>query len=246
MTELTIVTVYAIICLIFKEVSQMTAFALKMIAIFTMFLDHLGYFIYNGLHSAFNYFGRITFPIFAFQISEGYIHTHDIKKYFLRLFIFAVISQLPFILYLQNVLHSGFELNIFFTLILGLFSIFIYDKSPNKLLGILIVALTCYFGELIKVDYGYWGVLLIFMFYLLKNNKVLTIFAFLLMCILKYSGLIYTYGFNIIYIYLGISTFLAIIPITLYNGKLGPKTKKLLYVFYPAHLFLFYLASLIG
>ena len=139
----------------------MTAFGLKIIALISMLIDHLGYFFTGGKLSAFNYFGRLAFPIFAFQISEGYTHTHNLKKYFSRLFIFALISQIPFWLY-TNSLGFGFSLNIFFTLFLGLFCMYLYDKTPYKWLGLIAVGFICYLGELIHVDYGYWGILLIF------------------------------------------------------------------------------------
>ena len=61
----------------------MSSFVLKMIAIITMFIDHIGYAIFGEL-SFFNYIGRIAFPIFAFQISEGYLHSKNLKKYYLQ------------------------------------------------------------------------------------------------------------------------------------------------------------------
>ena len=76
----------------------MTSFVLKLIALITMFIDHSGYII-MGSFSYFNYIGRIAFPIFAFQISEGFSHTHNLKKYFIRLGAFALISQIPFSLF---------------------------------------------------------------------------------------------------------------------------------------------------
>ena len=88
----------------------MSAFGLKIIAIITMIIDHLGYAIF-GEFSFFNYIGRIAFPIFAFQISEGYIHTKNLKKYFLRLFLFAIISQIPFMLF-HSIISDQFYLNI--------------------------------------------------------------------------------------------------------------------------------------
>lgn len=223
----------------------MSAFILKMIAIVSMFLDHFGYFLNHTSVTIYNYFGRLAFPIFAFQISEGYVHTSNVKKYLFRLFIFALISQIPFQLLMMNTFHFDFSLNVFFTLFLGLLSILVYDKCPNKILGLIAVAGICALGSLIKVDYEYWGILLIFLFYLFKNNKVLTAISFLFMCILKYGILIINNGFNIVYVYLAIATFSAIVPILLYNGKLGPKTKKLLYVFYPGHMLLLYIASLL-
>lgn len=104
----------------------MTSFILKIIACITMFLDHIGYVIYGKL-SWFNYIGRIAFPIFAFQISEGYVHTKNLKKYFFRLLIFAFVSQIPFMLFSSSFSNS-ISLNIFFTLFLGLLAIFLYDK----------------------------------------------------------------------------------------------------------------------
>ena len=104
----------------------MSSFVLKIIAIISMFIDHVGYVVF-GKFSCFNYIGRIAFPIFAFQISEGYVHTKNLKKYFFRLFLFAIISQVPFMLF-HSLISSDFSLNIFFTLLLGLACIFIYDK----------------------------------------------------------------------------------------------------------------------
>ena len=222
----------------------MSSFALKIIALISMFCDHFGYFITHGTFSFMNYFGRLAFPIFAFQISEGYTHTHDIKKYMTRLFLFALISQIPFMLYCNSI-GFNFELNIFFTLLLGLICIFLYDKSKHKIQAIIAIVAICYIGELLKVDYGFWGILLIFLFYLFKNNKVLMSISFLLMCAYKFSLPMLETGFNLRYLIAGLSTFLSIVPILLYNGKLGYKTKYLLYIFYPAHLLLFYVASFI-
>ena len=78
----------------------MSSFILKLIAMVTMFIDHLGDTCFKQV-TAMNVIGRIAFPIFAFQISEGYIHTKNLTKYFLRLFLFAFISQIPFMLFLS-------------------------------------------------------------------------------------------------------------------------------------------------
>ena len=62
----------------------MTSFSLKIIAIVAMFCDHFGD-AFFGQFSFLNLIGRMAFPIFAFQISEGYTHTKNLRKYFLRL-----------------------------------------------------------------------------------------------------------------------------------------------------------------
>ena len=107
----------------------MSSFVLKIIAIISMVFDHVGDACIKHL-SAMNLIGRLAFPIFAFQISEGYYHTKNLKKYFLRLFLFALISQIPFMLFMSTYTNA-FSLNIFCTLFVGLLAIFIHDKVCN-------------------------------------------------------------------------------------------------------------------
>ena len=105
----------------------MTSFALKIIALISMFCDHFGDAFVKHF-SFLNLIGRIAFPIFAFQISEGFLHTKNIRKYFLRLGIFALISQIPFSLFSTKFLNSSpFSLNVFFTLFIGLLGIYLFD-----------------------------------------------------------------------------------------------------------------------
>lgn len=216
----------------------MNSFVLKLIAIITMFIDHIGYVIFDGF-SFFNYIGRIAFPIFAFQISEGYMHTKNLKKYFLRLFIFALISQIPFMLF-HKIISDNFALNIFFTLLLGLASIYIYDKSKHKFFGIIISIIIGIIAELIHCDYGFYGIAIILLFYVFKNNNLLSSISFIIAVTINYLIPIIKYGFYDIYLYLYISTLIPIIFISLYNGKKGKNTKYLLYLFYPIHLLLIY------
>ena len=107
----------------------MSAFVLKIIAMVTMTCDHLSYLIF-GKFSFLNLIGRIAFPIFAYQITEGYTHTSNLKRYFLRLFVFALISQAPFMLF-TSLVTNDFRLNIFFTLLLGLVAITIFDRLSS-------------------------------------------------------------------------------------------------------------------
>ena len=216
----------------------MSSFVLKIIAVITMFIDHIGYAIL-GKFSFFNYIGRISFPIFAFQISEGYAHTRDLKKYFLRLFVFAIISQVPFMLF-HKMLSNDFTLNIFFTLLLGLTCIYIYDKSKYKIIGIIASILIGLLAEFAHCDYGFYGVAIIFLFYVFKNDVIKSSLAFMIATSIKYIIPIIKYGFYDVYLYLLICTLLPIIFISLYNGKKGKDTKYLLYLFYPIHLLLIY------
>ena len=216
----------------------MSSFVLKLIAIITMFIDHIGYAIF-GKFSFFNYIGRIAFPIFAFQISEGYTHTKSIKKYFLRLFIFAVVSQIPFMFFCK-IISNDFSLNIFFTLLLGLTSIYIYDKSKYKIIGIISAILIGLLSQFTHCDYGFYGVAIIFMFYIFKSDIIKSSISFMIATSIKYLMPMIKYGFHNVFLYLLICTFLPIIFISLYNGKKGKDIKYFLYLFYPIHLLLIY------
>ena len=217
----------------------MSSFVLKIIAVITMFIDHLGYTIF-GKFSYLNYIGRISFPIFAFQISEGYIHTKSLKKYFLRLFLFALISQIPFMLF-HSIISDTFCLNIFFTLLLGLLSIYIYDKCKYKFIGILSCIILALIAQFSNCDYGAYGVAIILIFYIFKNNVVNFTIFFMLATLIRYSVPCIKYGiFPKEYLYLFICTIIPCLFFAAYNGKKGKNTKYLLYLFYPIHLILIY------
>lgn len=217
----------------------MSSFALKIIACITMFLDHIGYLIYNGKMSFLNYIGRLAFPIFAFQISEGYIHTKNLKKYIFRLLIFALISQYPFMLF-HNIISTDLSLNIFFTLLLGLICIIIYDKLPYKAISLLVSACIAYIAQISNCDYGFYGVTIILLFYIFRNSKILMSLSFILFTAIKYLTFVIKYGNFTAYSLLCIFTIISIIFINLYNKKQGKKIKYFLYIFYPAHLLIIY------
>ena len=232
----------------------MTSFVLKCIAMVTMLIDHTSL-AYFGHTTLFNVIGRIAFPIFAFQISEGYSHTKNLKKYFLRLFLFAIISQIPFMLF-DSIFTSSFTFNIFGTLFVGLLAILLYDKISNctfkitqsekvnsiinKLFGFIPVVLLGVISEVCHFDYGFWGVAVIFLFYIFKNDKLGMVIFYITACIIKYGIMIITYGYHYLYVLLCIGTILPIVFICLYNGKQGKKIKYLLYAFYPVHLLILY------
>lgn len=233
----------------------MTSFALKIIAMITMLIDHSGD-AYFKRNTAMNFIGRIAFPIFAFQITEGYTHTKNLKKYFLRLFIFALLSQIPFWLF-ESTFTSNFTLNIFFTLFFGLLAIFCYDKLVNSkfivvknekintilkiIFGILPAIIFGIIAELAKFDYGFFGIAIIFIFYIFRNKKLTMSIIFILACIIKYFIEYLKYGNIIFYSLITTFTISSIIFILLYNGKQGRKIKYFLYAFYPVHLLILFL-----
>lgn len=233
----------------------MSAFVLKIIAIIAMTCDHMSYLIFG--HASFlNYIGRIAFPIFAYQITEGYIHTHSLKKYFLRLCAFALISQIPFYLF-TSIFTDSFSLNIFFTLLLGLLGVTIYDKIDklgaknnyfHRLFNFISFVLTgciAYFASFIHADYGAFGVMIIFFFYVFRNHKLLMNISFIISVLVYYGEKLIIPPFASIYLGFAVCTIIPLLFINLYNHKKGKDIKYFLYLFYPVHLLIIYLLSLI-
>lgn len=216
----------------------MTSFILKIIAVISMFIDHSGYVIFNRF-SFMNYIGRLAFPIFAFLITEGYIHTSNLKKYFSRLLIFAVISQIPYTL----LFPSTFTLNTLFTLALGLFALTVYNKIGNKFLGTLFVILSAVLSHFLHFDYGWFGIIIIFIFYVFKNKKIYMNIGFIL-CVLAHYFYYFFTNSALEYLIIIPCCLIALIPINLYNGNKGKDIKYFLYLFYPLHLIVLYIIKL--
>lgn len=220
----------------------MSIFTLKIIACITMILDHIKYAIPATDGSITKYFGRIAFPLFAFLITEGYVHTSSLEKYCKRLAIFAVISQIPFMLF-RTLVGEWIMLNIMFTFLFGLLAIGVFDKIKNKIISIPICFIIICLGEILRVDYGWFGVATVLVFYVFKQNRILQSIIFsTLVAVYYYSkGVFNLITTEILLFYL--FTILPVFLICLYNGKLGRKMKYFFYWFYPVHLIIFYLVK---
>jgi len=218
---------------------------IKMIAISSMFFDHLGVFLFPG-DIYFRLVGRLSFPLFAWAIANGAHFTKNINKYLIRILILAFVSQIPYLLLFKTYGVDKPGLNILFTLALGLFGIILLNKFNNFLVRALIVSLLALFAILISVDYGAFGVLTIIVFYLYYEKPVkfsifctllVTLFYLLPIVVNRYFGSIFNVSnVNILEIYSPLS-----LPIiAAYNKKLGYNLKYLFYIFYPLHLLLIY------
>jgi len=229
----------------------MSVFILKIIAVITMIIDHTRFLGMTNFVSS--YLGRISFPIYAFLIAQGYIHTKNFFKYLRRLSIFALISQVPAYLLFKPYLNGELYLNVFFTLALGLLAIRIYDKSKEKYVGVIAIIIIGLIADLLHTDYGFMGVLLISLFYIFRDKKVTLVLSSAFLLILHEMIKVPAFdALHVVYIkhYLlqAIFSVTALLPIALYNGKLGKSNKyiKLIFYFvYPVHLLIFFFIHLV-
>lgn len=205
---------------------------LKLIACLSMFIDHLGAVCFSGM-MGFRIIGRLAFPIYCFLLVEGAVHTRNMKKYILRMGIFALISEVPFDLaFYHRLVYMGHQ-NVFFTLGLGLLAIWFLEHPieqldiPDVLYKLLVIIAAGLIAEFFNTDYGFTGIAVICIFYYLRGQPQL-----------KYPiAAIFLAAMGGVEVY----AVLALIPILLYNGQRGRQTKVMqygFYIFYPTHLLL--------
>lgn len=235
--------------------------ALKLLACLSMLLDHTGaiviYAMFQNaamagrsagaileLYELLRTVGRLAFPIYCFLLAEGSHYTHSPKRYALRLFLAALLSEIPFDL----ALHNGFSWqnqSVMITLLLGFLALRLMRRCPNlpmKLLAALPFALL---AEWMNTDYGAMGVWVIVLFALTRECEHKHLYQFFGMwCIFSPNHLMmlnWLGGFRLTIQELAV---LSLIPISLYSGEKRSRSKTLqwaFYLFYPVHLAVLFL-----
>ncbi|MEG0910380.1 MAG: TraX family protein [Ruthenibacterium sp.] len=239
---------------------------LKLIAVCSMLVDHIGgavllrvliqrgametvgeqafqafleinsgvYYTYQILRAV----GRMAFPIFCFLLVQGFLHTHNLKKYLGRLFLFALISEVPFDLAFSGNFFYWYNQNVCFTLFLGVLTLagirMVEEKKKwhiawRILCELLCVGLGAGAATLLCTEYDLFGILVIVAFYFLRGNTILSVgTSCMVLCV---QGR------------MAVPSFASLLPIYLYNGKRGSNIKWSFYLFYPIHILLLYLLA---
>ena len=140
---------------------------LKLIAIVSMLIDHIGgaFFPETG---AFRWIGRLAFPLFCYCMTVGLLYTRDVKRYLLRLGVFAVVSQPFYILAFHPVDQFAANLtnwNIFFTLFLSLLAMAGLKERKWWLFFLALFVVSWW-----NFDYSGTGIQLMLIFYLCRNR----------------------------------------------------------------------------
>lgn len=249
---------------------KLSGYHLKYIALFSMLLDHIGV-IFRASLSKNIYFllravGRLSFPLFCFILVEGFFHTKNRKKYQQRLFVFALLAELPYDLafhYLPDGVISSFlqllqsrqlhqpsltafsaafqQQNVLFTLFLG-FTAMSWMENVSQYRRNLsyrnfdILIIFCCLSEVCQTDCGAAGILCVYFFYFIYKKRGTC--AELPVS----SGLIGTLPAA-----LPLLTYVSPFPVQVfaladslifhcYSGEKGRGSKYFFYLFYPLHL----------
>lgn len=251
----------------------MTYTALKLIALASMLLDHLTdsfsvpvqIFLWDtffpdsastpaillALQSALHYIGRIAAPIFLWSVAQGFRHTRSRRRYALRLLLFALLSQIPYLM--ANRLWTGgvltdYEIggSILFTLLAGLLTLCLYERcrALHPALGYAAAAAAVVLGEFLPTEGGGRYILFILLFYLTDRwpipRRALLWLLILPLSRYRMTALLLTDpGFLSTWCLNALGPFLGVALTFTYNGQPGrPLPKYLWYAVYPLHLLL--------
>ncbi len=238
------------LCAPTKRKRGLTNNQLKIIAMISMTLDHVGLIIFPN-EMIFRILGRFAFPIYAYMIAEGCKYTRNRVRYLLQISVFAIVCQLVYLLFLNSYYQS-----ILVTFSFSIMLIFAIDNMMKKkdwiswliafsVIGAIFFA-SVIFPEFIgfqdyAVDYTYIGVLIpVFIYYAPKKWMKLGVMAIgLLLLAFKITSMMPS-AFWQWYALLSLPL------IALYNGERGKyKLKYMFYIFYPAHLVVIYAIQLL-
>lgn len=209
---------------------------LKAIAMACMVMDHVACYLLPAGDAAvlpMRLVGRVSFPVFALLIGEGYVHTRDRVRYGLSLLVFALVSEIPWQLLRGDGTH-----NVMFTLLAGFLGIALLDFARTRLAGggnaldclpaavtagilVFILGLFC---MCCRTDYGHYGYMLVVCLHLLRHRR--TARAVSGLCLMARELLP--------------GQLLAFVLVHNYNGQRGflpsGRAKYIFYAFYPIHL----------
>lgn len=218
---------------------------IKLIAIIAMTIDHITWLLFPGCQKIWwvmglHVIGRLTAPIMWFFIAEGFYYTKNVKKYILRLFVFAVISHfaynfaggIPFI-------PEGFfnQTSVMWSLAWAvvLMLIFTTEKLQQWIKIVLIILICCI---TFPSDWSTIAAMCPVFLYLNRNDFKKQSFA-MFIWVLIYA-IVYFLFIDKMYGILQMCTLLSLPILKKYNGQRGQwkGMKWFFYLYYPAHLFI--------
>lgn len=226
---------------------KVTGLKLKIVACITMCIDHIGAVILEKyipisksietLNIAFRLIGRMSFPIYCFLLVEGFKYTSNKQKYIFRIALFALVSEIPYDLAFYGRVIDWTGQNVFFTLGLGLLTLYILEAITHSNISSLIRLICCSFtilfagvlnALLLHGSYGFFGICTIAAAYLIRKKEDAYMAECAILLLMSYSEA---------------TSLLALPLIHIYNGERGKSLKWTFYIFYPAHLLILTIIS---
>ncbi|MDK2865957.1 MAG: hypothetical protein PWP51_103 [Clostridiales bacterium] len=209
---------------------------LKLIAIFAMVIDHIGAVFFPSV-ALYRIIGRLTMPIMAYFIAEGYHYTKDVKKYMLRLLFFGLLTMWPY-----NAYFGYGPFNIMFSLLAGLVAIDLTDRATTSVMRVIALLVPMLIATYLQFDGQFIVVLLVYGFHKNRDhfrmaalNMVLIYIIIEVMTLMAAGTPGGPQGFHL---WVQLFALLTLPLLSRYNGKKGPPAlpRYLFYAFYPIHI----------
>ncbi len=242
-----------------KKQFDISSAGLHILAMGLMLCDHLWGTIVPGSEWL-TCLGRLAFPIFGFLIVDGYTHTRDLKKYVQRLFVFALLSEIPIDLMIGSRVFYPIHQNVLWTFLLGIALIRWNEKAKaapvwrRLLRAASSVAVGLILGTVTMVDYFGPGVVTVLVFYFFREKKwqnlllqILALYWLNVELLGGYSYVVELFGREVWIAQQGFALF-ALIPIWLYRGRQGHRStafRYFCYGFYPVHMLILGLLKMV-
>lgn len=221
------------------KMKSLSGNTIKIIAIVAMIIDHVAWaFISENTISGvvMHTIGKVTGPIMCYFIAEGNQYSKSRSKYVERLAIFALLSHVPYNIFVNQGKITLLPTSVIFTLMCGLLALIVFEKIENKPIKIIFIVLLV--GMTYCADWAIFGVLFVLVFGIFYGDfkKQIVAFVFLNLCKVVYYSLFVDVGLKYYLIVPRVlSTILFILILSFYNGTKGGSkySKWAFYIIYP-------------
>lgn len=224
---------------------DISSFTLHIIGMVLMLCDHLWATILPS-YDILTWIGRAAFPFFAFLCAEGFIKTHDRKKYLKRMIVWACISEIPFNYMMAASPIYPFHQNVLFSFAISIACMIAMEKAKSSWQRYIVIPmLGCLGGLICMCDYFAFGIAMTLSFYIFHGtdwkNRIFQAVCMFMINAVWMKGMevpidIFNHTF---YLSQQSMACLSLPVIWMYHGRQGPYNKAirfLFYAFYPLHM----------
>lgn len=228
-----------------KSLKVLNRDQIKYLAIILMTFNHIAHILMTSgtaVYEVFEDIGYFTSITMCYFFVEGYFYTHSRRNYAKRLFIFALISEIPYILAM-----GYFQLNVMFTFLICFLILTVIDSKLNKFLKVLsVLGLTLLSAV---CDCAFILPIAAILFRFGRGDRKKQAFAWITMCVIFFALNLPSYysaenqlGYALLHSFYAVIPWIAsgIIIMYFYSGKKSEKhaflNKWLFYIYYPLHL----------
>lgn len=206
-----------------------------------MLADHIGLALLPGV-PVLRVIGRMSFVLYCFLLTEGFLHTRSRRAYLLRLLVLAVVSEVPYDLFLFAQPFYPLEQNVFFTLALSLCALHVVERGAQDqpLRSVAVLIGLCLASMVLRVSYAWLGIMLCVCFYAYRESPLRRAAGVAAMELL-YAASLLCGGEALSWALTQLLALFSLFPIACYNGKRGTRALRLFfYAAYPLSLLAIY------